>query len=361
MRNLFELGWEPFFAMQMNTDENGLIPARIIMHNKNIYRLITESGEAWGELSGKFRFDASEREDLPVVGDWVSARQADNDKYVITGILERKSRLVRIFADSNRNGAHQAQHRIIASNVDTAFIVTALNKELNLRRIERYLTMVWESGAWPVIVLNKADLVEHPDEYIEEVEAVAPGVDVFAVSAERTTGMDRFLNYLGAGKTIVLLGSSGVGKSTLINRLAGVDIQKTGDIREDDHKGRHTTTARQMFMLPGGGLVIDTPGIRGLQPGGDSSAGIADAFEDIVKIIETCRFSNCTHTSEPGCALNDAINSGRIPRDRAAGYLRLISEQVVLDKKARKEKDKRLSKLVAGVKKIHVKYKARQR
>jgi ribosome biogenesis GTPase len=217
------------------------------------------------------------------------------------------------------------EEQLIAANIDTIFIVTSVGKDLNLRRLERYLTVVYSSGARPVILLNKIDLVDDPAQMIEKIQSVAGDVPVVAISALSKDGLDALGPYIDLDETVALIGSSGVGKSTLINAFFDETIQKTMDIREDDEKGRHTTTVRQLFILPNGGIIIDNPGIREIQLG-DSSIGLEKAFSDIVSVAQECRFKDCTHRDEPGCAVQQAVQNGIIAKERLDSYQRLTDE-----------------------------------
>jgi ribosome biogenesis GTPase / thiamine phosphate phosphatase len=290
------LGWSAHFADHFEPhDADGLHAGRVAVQHRGLYVLLGEDGEAEAQVSGRLRHDG----ELPAVGDWVAHRDG-----VIHAVLERRSAFVR------RAAGNETVAQVVAANVDTAFLVTSLNGDLNPRRIERYLMLAWESGADPVVVLTKLDLTEDLTEPLMRVESVAIGVPVLAVSAITGEGLDDFTPFLGEGRTAVLLGSSGVGKSTLVNALLGEERQRVAEIREDG-RGRHTTTRRELLRLPGGGLVLDTPGMRELQLW-DADSGMSGAFGDIEELALTCRFSDCGHESEPGCAVRGAVDSGRI-------------------------------------------------
>lgn len=313
----------------VNTDETFII-GRVALEHKRMYRVWTEQGELLCEVSGKFGFNALSREDFPAVGDWVMVKpRIDEGKGTILSVLPRKSKFSRKMAGST------AEEQIVAANVDTVFLVNSLNEDLNLRRIERYLLLTWESGANPVIVLSKADLCARVAEMMAEVEAISLGVPVVAISAELREGLEKLEPFLQPGKTIALLGSSGVGKSTLTNRLLGKDRQLVQEIRQSDDKGRHTTTHRELVQLPNGSVLIDTPGMRELQLW-ESSDGLAETFSEIEELASACRFRDCSHQDEPGCAVLDAIQEGRIAAERLLSYQKLQKELAYIERKADK-------------------------
>ena len=274
--------------------------------------------ELTGEVSGKFRFSATSPASFPAVGDYVMVdRESDSaGNGIIHELLPRKSLLAR------KAAGNEKITQIIAANIDYIFICMSLNNDFNLRRIERYLAIAWDSGAVPLIVLTKADLADNLSEKLQEVEEIAPGVDVIITSMENDDDHLQVLKYIKEGKTGAFVGSSGVGKSTLINKVLGKDIIKTSEIRSDD-KGRHTTTRRDLFILPNGGAVIDTPGMREL---GIDQADLSRSFEDIEALATECRFKDCSHKSEPGCALRKGIENGTISEERLESYLKLKKE-----------------------------------
>ena len=318
---LHKLGWNDFFAAQFAENENAaLLPARVIEELKGHYRVLSESGEYLVKVAGSMRFDAGERGDFPAVGDWVGIEPLnDKGRATIQALVPRRTKLSRKVA-GRRN-----DEQILAANVDTVFIVAALNQELNLRRIERYAALAWDSGARPVVLLNKADLADDPSALALEVTAAVPGVDVHAVSCVTRAGFADFDKHLVEGQTCVFLGSSGVGKSTLVNALLGNAAQSTGPVRASDDRGRHTTTSRHLFVLPQGAIVIDTPGMRELQLWGGET-GVAVAFDDLETTAQTCKFRDCKHESEPGCAVRAAIASGELDAGRLANYQKLEAE-----------------------------------
>ncbi|WP_400162739.1 ribosome small subunit-dependent GTPase A [Brevibacillus sp. TJ4] len=328
-KTLEELGWNPHFAQHFAPyAEQGYSVGRITLEHKRLYRIISEYGELLGEVSGKLRYEATGRDDFPAVGDWVVIAPRELEKKAtVHAVLPRISKF------SRKAAGDTVEEQIVAANVDTVFLVNALNNDFNLRRMERYLVLAWESGATPVIVLSKADLCEDRPARIAEVEAVAIGVPIHVVSAEHDEGMEQLAPYLGQGQTIALIGSSGVGKSTLINKLSGVDVQRISEVREGDDRGRHTTTHRELFLLPGGALLIDTPGMRELQLW-DAQAGFHGAFEDIEELAAACRFHDCRHDREPGCAIQAALADGTLDKSRYTSYQKLQRE---LAHQARKE------------------------
>jgi len=339
------LGWNDAFERHFAPyAEQGYRVGRITLEHKRIYRLQSEHGELLGEVTGKLRYEAAGREDYPAVGDWVViSPRVEEKKATIHALLPRKSKF------SRKAAGDTVEEQIVAANVDTVFLVNALNNDFNIRRMERYLILAWESGATPVIVLSKADLCGDLDEKLREVESVAIGVPVHVVSAERGEGLEQLAPYLGVGQTIALMGSSGVGKSTLINKLSGAEMQQVSEVREGDDRGRHTTTHRELFLLPSGGLMIDTPGMRELQLW-EADEGFRGAFDDIETIAKSCRFNDCQHRREPGCAVQGAIADGTLEKARFDSYLKLQRELAHLARKedarlqaAEREKWKKVS------------------
>lgn len=292
---------------------------RIISQEKGLYRLVSEDGEQLAEVSGKLRYSASSVSDLPAVGDFVLVNTFDTQSTaVIHAILPRKSIFVRKAAGTANT------EQVVAANIDTVFICMSLNNDFNLRRLERYLSVAWNSGAVPIIVLTKSDLCDNTAEKLCEVETVAVGTDIVLTSGTEKDGFLTLLPYIKQGQTVAFIGSSGVGKSTLINRLLGEDRLETNGLRNDD-KGRHTTTRRELFLLKNGAMVIDTPGMRELGMW-DSESGLDRAFEDIEQLALHCRFNNCTHTTEPGCAVKQAIMLGELSESRWNSYQKLTAE-----------------------------------
>jgi ribosome biogenesis GTPase / thiamine phosphate phosphatase len=323
---LHELGWSSYFQQHLKIGESRT-PARVVEEQRSAYRVACEAGELLAETAGHLRHIAVDRSGLPAVGDWVLVEaRFDERRATIHEVLPRKTRFSRKVAGS------ETAEQVIAANIDTVFLMTSLNAELNTRRIERYLTMIWESGAQPVIVFTKADLCDDAVRTMQEVTEVAFGVRMHALSSVTGEGLDQLGEYLQSGRTVALLGSSGVGKSTLINRLLGHEIQKVREIREGDDRGRHATTARRLFQLPGGGMVIDTPGMRELQLW-DAPGGLSQTFSDIETFAERCRFRDCRHIEEPGCSVQAALRAHQLSPERFESYLKLQRELDYLERK----------------------------
>lgn len=315
------LGWRRFVEAFAPHAAEGLVPGRVALEHTHIYRVLTAEGEWLARVSGRLRHQAQSRADFPAVGDWVAVEPASQGGDArIRAVLPRFSRF------SRRAAGDETEEQVVAANIDTVFLVTGLDHDFNLRRIERYLLVAWESGATPVIVLNKADLVDDPEQAVAEVRALAAGVPVHAVSCKVESGVDSLRPYLRSGQTGALLGSSGVGKSSIINRLIGRELLPTRDVRVSDSRGRHTTTARQLVLLPGQGVLIDTPGMRELQLW-ETGAALEGAFADIDERAAACRFRDCQHRSEPGCAVRAGVDAGDISQSRLDSYHKLRDEQ----------------------------------
>jgi len=323
--NLHDLGWQPFFREAFEAlDEHDLVPVRVARQDRERYVVLGEAGQCTATVSGTMRAAVEARAQFPAVGDWVAVRpKPDEDAAIIHALLPRKSRFSRKVAGVT------TEEQVVAANVDTVFLVSGLDHDFNLRRIERYLTLAWNSGALPVIVLNKADVCDDLEGRLLAVETIAMGIEVLAVSAERGEGLDALRSHLGVGQTVAFLGSSGVGKSTLVNRLLGVDHMKTHAVREDDSRGRHTTTYRELMRVPDGGVVIDTPGMRELQLWADEES-LQGAFADVEALAASCRFRDCSHDAEPGCAVRAALADGMLDAGRFQGYLKLKKELAYL-------------------------------
>ena len=321
-------GWNSYFAALWSGGERkNAVPARVIAQQRKFWRVAGDFGECWAESSGKLRLAADGGADWPAVGDWVAVETNGADTTaLIQEVLPRRSKFVRKMAGK------KMEEQVIAANVDTALLVSALDGDFNPRRVERYLAQCWESGARPVIVLNKADACEEVREKGLEMERVAVGTVVCALSARIGQGFSALEEFLKSGQTLVLLGSSGVGKSTIANRLLGGVAQEVQPVRESDSKGRHTTTARELFLLPGGALLIDTPGLREMQLW-DAEDGVLQTFADIDALAAQCRFVDCRHGGEPGCAVLAAISAGEIDAARLENRRKLLREQEFLRRK----------------------------
>jgi ribosome biogenesis GTPase len=308
-------GFEPYRAQ-------GLVPARVAAAHRDVYRVWSESGESLAEVSGRLRHAAVDHASLPATGDWVALRLPPGDgRAVVDAVLPRQS------CFSRKTAGERTQEQVVAANVDTVFLLAGLDGDFKLRRLERTLVLAWDSGASPVIVLTKADLCPETALRRDEVEAIAPGVPVFAVSSLLGEGLDALAPFVAPGRTVALLGSSGVGKSTLLNRLLGWDRQATRAVRAHDSRGRHTTTFRELVRLPGGGLIIDTPGLRELQLWvDDAEMALSGTFEDIDSLAARCAFRDCRHAQEPGCAVRQALDDGTLDAARFGSFLKLQKE-----------------------------------
>jgi ribosome biogenesis GTPase / thiamine phosphate phosphatase len=305
--------------------EAGLLPARIVAGHARHLRAITATGESLAEPAASLRRAASGPAELPTVGDWVALRpRPEHDRDLIEAVLPRRTAFLR------RAPGVRTVAQVLAANVDTVFLVMGLDRDFNPRRIERALVLAWESGAEPVVLLNKADVASDPVARRLEIERVVGGVPVRVIAAKHGEGLEALAPWLLRGRTVALLGSSGVGKSTLVNRLLGREKQRTHAVRESDQRGRHTTTERELVELPGGALLVDTPGLRELQLWSDGS-GLEAAFEDVGALAATCRFSDCGHGNEPGCAVRTAVAEGRLAPERLASYLKLQAELRALE------------------------------
>jgi ribosome biogenesis GTPase len=312
--------WRDLFDPYLS---QSLLPGRVVVEHRDAYRIETERGERPGVLAGRLRHQAARRADLPAVGDFVAVRlppdNAGDGPAIVEAVLPRRTAFVR------REAGGRPDDQVIASNIDIVFVMAGLDHDFNVRRVERYLAAVWESGASPVVILNKADVCRETARKVEELRAVAIGVDVHALSALTADGVDALAAYWREGITVGFVGSSGVGKSTLLNRLLGRDIQATAGVRTHDSRGRHTTTHRELFVLPQGGLVIDTPGMREFTLS-DADQGLEAVFTDIDALAAHCRFADCAHRGEPECAVRIAVERGEISADRLASYEKLLKE-----------------------------------
>jgi ribosome biogenesis GTPase len=328
--DLGQLGFDPQRHAQFEPYRaEGLVPGRVAVQHRGAWDVLTELGELRAEVAGRLAHDAASGAELPVVGDWVALapRHAEGAGR-IHAILPRRTKF-------SRKTAWQAtEEQVLAANIDIAFLVSSLNEDLNPRRLERYLTLAWDSGARPVILLTKADLDCRAAESAAHIETIALGVPAHAISSVTGDGLEAVRSYLGLGVTAALLGSSGVGKSTLINALAGEDLLTTQEIGADG-RGRHTTTRRELVVLPSAGLLIDTPGLRELQLWG-TGQGLGETFEDVVELAARCRFHDCRHETEPGCAIQTALTDGQLSPDRWESYVKLQRELEWLERRTDK-------------------------
>lgn len=348
--SLHTLGFAPRFERaftQIAASEDGLSPARVAREDRDRFLLIDPSGEHPAELAGRLRHAARSRADLPAVGDWVAAHGAGGGPRTIVAVLPRASAFVR------KAAGETTEKQIVAANVDTVFLVSGLDADLNPRRIERYLASAWESGAEPVVVLNKSDLAADPADAALAIGVVAPGVPVLPVSALTGRGLEALEPWLAPGRTVALLGSSGVGKSTIVNALLGVERQATAAVREDDARGRHTTARRELIVLPSGALLVDTPGMRELQLWGIED-GLDGTFPEIAALAKTCRFRDCRHATEPGCAVRAAVEGRALDPARFASWQKLQRELEWLasqkDARARAAREARWKAIHASMK-----------
>jgi ribosome biogenesis GTPase len=313
------LGWDDTFAAAFAPLAGRCLPGRVALEHQKIYRVSTAGGDVLARVRGRLRHQADRRDQFPAVGDWVAiARPAGGDgDAAIEAVLPRRSRF------SRKVAGETTEAQVVAANIDTVFLVSGLDHDFNLRRIERYLTTAWDGGARPVIVLNKADLVDDLGAVIAQVETVASGAPIHAMSSKTGAGVEALQAYLGPGQTGAFLGSSGVGKSTLVNRLMGDERQRTADVRASDSRGRHTTTHRELLELPGGGLLIDTPGMREMQLW---EGRLEDAFADIHALAAGCHFRDCRHDTEPHCAVAAAAEQGGLDPARLESFRKLQRE-----------------------------------
>ena len=332
MNQLQTLGWSDERTEQFEPYlTQGFVPGRIAVQHRGVFVVGTEHGDLRAEVAGRLAHEAASPAELPAVGDWVAlAPRPDEGAATIHAVLPRRT------AFSRKTAWHAVEEQVLAANVDDVLLVMSLNEDFNPRRLERYLTLGWESGARPAVVLTKADLHDAPELAVLEVEAIAYGVPVHAVSVVTGEGLDALRAHVRPGCTLVFLGSSGVGKSTLVNTLAGAELLATNDLRADG-RGRHTTTHRELVVLPEGGIVIDTPGLRELQLW-EASDGLEEAFDDVASLALECRFADCSHSVEPGCAIRAALAAGTLPHERWESYVKLQRELAHLERKLDKRR-----------------------
>jgi len=334
---LDELGWDDGWSSALEQlDEDNLVPARVAAQHRGAYVAWTAEGELRARAAGRLFYEHEIGEPVPAVGDWVALRET-----TIIAILPRRSAFIR------KRAGFGSDEQVLAANVDTAFLLAGLDDDFSLRRLERYVTTAWDSGAEPVIVLTKSDLCDDVGDALLQVETVAIGVPTIPISNVTGIGLDDVETRLRPGRTAVLLGSSGVGKSTLLNRLAGSELMRTRSVAADG-TGRHTTTHRELVQLPGGALMIDTPGLRELQ---FWEGDVSTAFEDIEALAIECRFNDCAHASEPGCAVQAAVDDGTLSLDRLRSWRKLQRELEAIaartDRRLRAARKKRWKQLAA--------------
>ncbi len=335
MHNLEEFGWNSFFVSQLSTsDQKGLEAARVANQQKNMFIVLTVDGAIPATVSGKFSYQSRKEVIYPVVGDWVLIKRLPGEnRCVIKEVLPRTTYMSR---KAPGEMAHDAiAEHVLSANMDIVIIVESLNKNFSVRRLERYLIVARGSKASVAIVLSKADLCSDINDIVDEVRSIAPDVEIIPASSITGLGMDAIRTLAKPGTTLTLLGSSGVGKSSLINVLAGEELLFTSEVRGDDDKGRHTTSHRQLVMLPNGSMIIDNPGVREIQVWADADE-IADSFADIATIAHDCRFSDCTHTREPGCAVQEAVSRGELDSKRVKNYVAIQEEVHALKHRHRK-------------------------
>lgn len=325
-------GWQLFFEQQLQESDQALSVARVLGQERDLYKLIlSDDSVISAQVSGRFRHEhEGSWGAFPAVGDWVlCSGEAHQERALIHKVLDRRTSFYR------KDPAKGVQ--VVATNIDTVFVVTSMNRDLNFKRLDRYLSMVWDSGASPVVVLSKQDLVENPEEVLQELAERYPGVPVHGVSVLGASTCEVLKTYLQPGKTVVLLGSSGVGKSTLTNFFMGNEVAATQNVREDDDRGRHTTTSRSLYRLAEGALLMDTPGMRQLALV-DQEDGVQELFDDIIQLQQSCKFRDCSHHSEPGCAVQAALDEGVIEADRWDSFLKLQREVSYQDRREDKQK-----------------------
>lgn len=328
---LEQWGWNPFFEDNFKQYRDlGLIEGRVVSESRHLYKVITPEKEYSAAVSGHFMYTSLNSSEYPTIGDWVALR-IDGGTAVIEKLLPRKSSF------SRKKAGVETEEQIIAANIDYIFLVFGLDGGRNFSRggLERFLLRAWDSGATPVIILNKLDLAEDPEEIFLEAQSVSAGAEIYLTSAATGEGLEFLDRYLKPGTTVGFTGFSGVGKSALINRLCGTELRKTGELRQGDLRGRHTTTSKDLIQLPGGALLIDSPGIKELQLWGDEES-LDQAFGDISDLAGHCRFSDCSHNGEPGCAVQSALATGELDHRRFEDYLDLQRELRYMESKMNK-------------------------
>lgn len=339
-KNLLELGLNEGYIREASSYNESFYLGRVSVQYKDIYRIVTEEGEVLARVSGKLSYSSNSTFDYPVVGDWVLLDRTDNKNgdAIIHKVLNRKSYFSRKIAGSRYD------KQIVAANIDYIFICMALNNDFNINRLERYIAVAWDSMAIPVIILTKSDLCEDVNDKLKQIENIAIGIDIIVTSSINKNGYEKVKEYIKSGITIAFIGSSGVGKSTLINKLLEKEVLKANSISEND-KGRHTTTHRELFVVESGGVIIDTPGMREL---GLISADVDKSFSNIEELEKQCKFSDCTHRNEPKCAIREAIENGELEIDRLERYKKLKREEAYNLSKAKSQERHRIKSSMKG-------------
>jgi ribosome biogenesis GTPase len=328
MTSLYQLGWNAYFDQHFKPfQQQGFNAGRIAVENRDNYVVLTDNQEYRAEVTGKLLFNANSSSELPKVGDWVVVSIFETEKKsIIHEVLPRQTKFSRKIAGK------KTEQQILATNIDYIFIVQSCDDDFSLRRLERQLVMVHEGGVQPIVVLNKIDLCDNYEDYISQITRIVHDTEIVAVSAKTDLGLDRLKNCLKQGKTYAFIGSSGVGKTSLINKIIGEEIYKTHEVRDKDSKGRHTTSRRELIVIPAGGLLIDTPGLREFQLW-EADEGLDEVYSEIADLSDGCRFSDCTHTQEIGCAVIEAVENGILSHDRYESYLKLSRELAYLKNK----------------------------